>query len=339
MPLMDITMKTLVAFCFFSIAQLAAACCGKRSADIRYEWIGENTYRFNVIVYTCLSDPSDLPQIDMTIDEGEAIIVPRSNITDDPSADLRRSEYIIEQAFPMNGWHTVGAFLGSRGAGVVNIPNSINESTCIRAEVLIDPWINSNSSISFVTPPTQVDRVWNTLVHTPSPFDADGDSIAFELGTPRGQNCSPIMGYQTPQAANFTWLNPADGTFVWDYPNVPGEFNLTIIGTEYRNGQPIGRITRDMSVCVMPFILGMAGSTTELPFAIRPTLALDDLWVDASGRWAIELIDAMGRSVLKAVSDGQGSAIRITEVPAGTYHVIASDNNGMLRTAHFVKLQ
>lgn len=323
-------MKTLFFLFALTTAQIANACCGRTSADIRYELVTANTFHFTVIVYTCLSSPFDLPEIEVSIDQSVGLTIPRTSVTDDPSADQRRSEYSFEQVFIGNGMHSVDATVGLRGAGMVNIPNSISESVCIRAEVLVDPAITSNSSIAFVTPPTQIDQVWNAFVHTPSPSDADGDSLAFELGIPRGWQCIPIVGYQPPVAVNFIWLDPGNGTFIWDYPNSLGEFNLTIIGSEYRNDQLIGKVTRDMTICIAPFAVGMGGDNAEAPLVAHLSLTDDHVTLlnRTNGALTLDVIAMHGALVGTYLVGPEQSSISIGHLAPGLYIFQARAQNG-----------
>jgi hypothetical protein len=321
------------------LAQITLACCGRVNADIRYTLLTGSTYRIDVISFTCLSMPFDVPELNVSIDGAEQIPVPRTLIQDEPSSDLRRSEYTFEHAFVGTGWHTVDATLGGRGAGVANIPNSISVPACLRAMILVDPMIGTNTSIQYNTPPNEWTQSWNTFVHTPGPFDADGDSLVFDLIVPRGYLCEPIAGYQFPVGANFTWLDPGNGTFLWDYPVVFGEFAIAIQGSEYRNGQLLGRVTRDMSICVQPFTAGFGETPVVDHFAIRPTLAMEELIVDAQGSWTVEILDASGRLCSTLRSDGIGSIIPLTGLGAGSYSIRASDGAGTLRHGRFVKVQ
>lgn len=329
-------MRTILFHLCTLLVQVGSACCGGVDADIRYMLVGGTTYRIDVIVYTCLTVPTDLPEINVRFDEGEFMTKPRTSITNYPASDLRVSEYSFVQDLIEPGWHSVDASLGGRGGGVVNIPMSIGQDVCIRAEILVDALIMSNTSIQFNTPPTELEQNWNTFVHDPAPSDADGDSLSFELIVPRGSSCADILGYQYPVAANFTWLDPESGTFLWDYPVSAGIFALAIRGSEYRNGQLIGRVTRDMALCIAPFVVEVE-ETHPAPLAIRPTLANEQLWIDAPGPCTAEIIDATGRTVLQQNGVGGDRPVALVALASGVYTVRAIDTRGKMRTARFVK--
>ncbi|MBK9626209.1 MAG: T9SS type A sorting domain-containing protein [Flavobacteriales bacterium] len=329
-------MKTIL----FAIASLisitSSACCDVIAATITYEPLGESTYRISVEVFTCLSAPSDHPEI--WIDFGaDAVSAPRVEIFDDPASDLRRSIYQLDHTFLEPGVHVINATIGNRAGGIVNIPNSISQTLCVEALVHIDPELGPNHSIRFNTPPTQVIQNWNTFSYQPDPTDMDGDSLVFEMVAARGLYCQPILGYSTLTGVNVVSVDPTNGTFIWDYPPFNGEFNLTIQGSEYRNGQLIGQMTRDMAICVVGFIAGVGEGETMDPFTIHPTLATDQVWIDAQGIWSIAVLDAAGRMVLQPNNTRSTTPIVLSSLVAGAYTLLAMDGDGRFRTARFVK--
>jgi hypothetical protein len=313
-----------------AIVHIGSACCGRTHADIRYTALDGSTYRFDVVVYSCLSAPFDLPEIEVSFDQAAGTLIPRTGIMDDPSGDIRRSEYTFNHDFVENGIHTVDAIVGGRPGGLINIPNSISETMCIRAVIHVAPTITPNNSIQFGIPPTIVTRSWNAFVHTPAPSDPDGDSLVFQFGIPKGIDCLDIAGYQLPMAANFLWIDPENGTFIWDYPTVFGEYSLTIIGSEYRNGQLVGQVTRDMTICVAPFAVGMDEVNEAAPFSLYPSLT-DDLVTllnRTNGTLTLDVVAAHGALVGTYHAGPEQSSISLGHLAPGVYIVQARALNG-----------
>jgi len=332
-------MRTALFILANAIAYFSAACCGRMHSDIRYEIITGSTYRIDVIVYTCLSLPFDLPEIEVSFDQQDAITVPRTSITDNPSEDIRRSEYTFQHDIVGTGMHTVDAIFMGRGGGVVNIPNSISELACIRAEILVDPAITSNSSILFDTPPTSVTQNWNTLTHIPSPIDADGDSLSFEWIVPRGSSCLPINGYTFPSGPNFAGMNAENGTFTWDYPTYLGETNLTIRGSEYRDGQLIGRVTRDMIICVFELVIGTDEMGSIQQLALSPSITHDLVRIENPTLSPLSVLihDTRGAVVHSTVINTGPTTIDLNPLPSGAYFVSATANSGLRFTGRVLK--
>ncbi len=167
------------------------------------------------------------------------------------------SSYAVVHTYPGPGTYLISFVDANRNSGIINIPNSVTQPACLRATLVVNTSLTQDTSPQFDTLQFVTHRNWNTLVHNPGSYDADGDSLTFELTTPNGLDCSPVVGYQLPSAANFIWLDPATGVLLWDYPTVLGNYAVAVRCSEWRNGAMIGQVTRDMQICV-----------TELPTSI-----------------------------------------------------------------------
>lgn len=325
----------LVVFALF-LSLTTVACCGIIGATIGYEPIEGYAYVVEVEVFTCLSAPSDLPEILVDFGGGQEI-VPRISILDDVTRDLRRSIYSATHTFPGPGSFIIHAEVGGRVGGIVNIPNSISQTICMEAFLRIDPITGPNHSIHFNVPPTEVVQNWNTFSYQPEPTDLDADSLSFELIAPSGLYCMPITGYQVPSGLNYLWLDPTTGNVLWDYPPFNGEYSLVIRGSEYRNGQLIGQVTRDMTICVSGFIASLGEVELEVPFAVHPSLANDQIRIEAQGLWSVTIVDATGRVSLQRNKISSNVPLSISALSNGPYMLQAVDSEGNYRTARFVK--
>lgn len=257
-------------FCF---STMQAALLG---GEIRFTHLAGSAYRIEAMVYTALEWPSDYPELEVHVD-GQLFTVPREAHMDhfgEPNCEnVRLSTYPLVHTFDAPGLHQAWFELSTRSAGVLNIPNSIGQPACIHATIVVSPGLGPNSSIRFGNLQSVTTWSWNTLVHDPGAFDPDGDSLSFELVAPLGSECSSIMGYAFPTGAVLAWLDPASGVFHWNHPPAPGHWSLCIRGTEWRNGQLIGQVTRDMVLCIAPFTVGVPEGGDAEP--LRATLSLD----------------------------------------------------------------
>jgi Secretion system C-terminal sorting domain len=114
-----------------------------------------------------------------------------------------------------------------------------------------------------------VNNVWN---YNPFPYDADGDSIAWQLNDPIGSNGSytqgsanftPCLGYTLPPATatNPFSLNATTGEITWE-PNMIGNFVASFKIDEYdASGNIKGTTIRDMQYIVIPDSAGGAGGS------------------------------------------------------------------------------
>lgn len=229
--------------------------------------------------------------------------------------------------------------LPSRDAGVVNISDPANQGMCVKAFLNILPVPGPNTSVRFDTALVATHRVWNTLVHNTGAFDADGDILSFDLVTPAVQVTQSVTGYQFPTAANMFWLDPATGTLLWDYPPQAGLWSVAIRCTEWRNGYLIGQVTRDMSICIGSFELGLATATMNAPLTLSPNLVDDLLTITGThtGWHELEIIDVAGAICLRTNFSSDRTTIEVSTLSSGLYTVRLREPAGRTRFGRFVK--
>lgn len=234
-------------------AHLAVA-THNRAGEIIVCHEGGSTYRVTIITHTKLSAPADRPEL--VIDFGDGVIdtIPRTNIQDDPSRDLRRSEYLTFHNYPNLGVYTLSVDDQNRNAGVINVPNSISQSFCVKTQLVVGAATGQNCSVRFLNSPIQDACVNQPWIHNPAAFDADGDSLSYEPAICLGLGCLPIGGYSYPTPNYF--IDPFTGTITWNTPTMAGEYNIAFIVREWRkvNGVyvNVGWVTRDMQITVVP---------------------------------------------------------------------------------------
>jgi hypothetical protein len=146
-----------------------------------------------------------------------------------------------------------------RNAAILNMSTAVSESFTLEAEFNVDS-LSADNSPEFLALPVVVGPINNVWVYNPLPYDADGDSLAWEISTPLSafNNMNPnlvdsCLGYTLPPAdpLNPFTLNPVSGELTW-MPNMVGNFVASFKITEYRNGIAIGSVIRDMQYIVIP---------------------------------------------------------------------------------------
>lgn len=313
-------------------------------AEIRYVPLAgmANTYTISVDLYRSLNG-GDRPEIILDLGDGTIDTVPRTTLQDfDPANDcgpIRLSTYQVVHTYADVGSYTIRFEAGNRGSGVLNIPNSIGQSACIEALLVIDPVLGPNTSISFDTLQFLTRQNWNTLIHAPGARDPDGDSLAFELLPPQGTGCVTIPGYLFPEGSSYTWLHPENGVYEWDHPPFSGEWSIAIRGSEYRNGQLIGHVTRDMSICVVNFITGFNSIDQGKDLQLFPTLTHDLFTVENPKATTYELVilGANGCIVSTFRVPTGTSTYSVEHLTAGVYTLRASGADGSNRTFRIAK--
>lgn len=239
-----------------------------RAGEIIVCHVAGSTYRITIITHTKLSAPADRPELVLNYGDGEIDTIPRTNITDDPSRDLRRSEYVVLHDYPNLGVYTLSFDDPNRNGGVINVPNSIAQSFCVKTQLVVGAATGRNCSVRFLNSPIQDACINQPWIHNPAAFDADGDSLSYEPAVCLGLGCNPIAGYSFP-TPNYS-INPTTGTITWNAPSVSGEYNIAFIVREWRrvNGVyvNVGWVTRDMQITVVP-----CNNRTPVVAALRDT--------------------------------------------------------------------
>ncbi len=232
------------------------------------------TYAVKVILFADLNSPADRPEIYLELGDGTLDTVPRTSILDLPTGagtcgPVRLSTYQTLHTYPGPGTYFIRFQDPNRTGGIINVPNSDNVAACVSAMLVIDPNLGPNQSIQFDSLQTLTYWDFNTLIHSPGTSEPDGDSLSFELIPPLGLDCTPIVGYSIPEANNYIWVDPATGTLLWDQPALLGAWVVAIRGSEWRNGQLIGQVTRDMTICVseLPTSIAEVAPTAPVSYA------------------------------------------------------------------------
>ncbi|MBK7754388.1 MAG: hypothetical protein IPI41_17840 [Flavobacteriales bacterium] len=318
--------------------------------DIRYTHLGGNSYRIEVLLYTKSTGVSPQLMIPISLGDGGLDTLPLVETlslspNDSTCSDQQVSLYSAHHTYPGPGDYTITANVINRNGGILNVPNSLGQSICLKARLVIDPQLGPNTSARFQAPQNAVGYLWSTLVHNPLPADSDGDSLSLELITPDGLSCDPLPGYITPAEVPspdpmWNYLDPQTGRYQWYHPQLTGQYVIAIRAREWRNGTLIGEVTRDMSICISSLFSVTGVEEPQVPgsfivfqsseagvFRVLSTSAISLVVVDALGRSIEELLLAPGEHVvdlrsrtpgaylLRAASASGGSSTQSITVP------------------------
>ena len=243
-----------------------------RAGEITFKWVGPSlyTYQIKVITYTNINGANlaDRCQDTVYFGDGTRAVVNRSNGPIGGCAparegvplnsDIKVNEYITTHTYPGPGNYKISMEDPNRNAGVINIPNSVNQVFYIESYLVI-PFFGSgkNSSPVLTFPPIDKGCVGKCFVHNPGAYDEDGDSLSYELTYCRGSGGAICPGYTYPAAGSGGIYNvdPVSGTLTWCSPQLQGEYNLAMIIKEWRKKDDgeyflIGYVLRDLQVDV-----------------------------------------------------------------------------------------
>ncbi|GAL84222.1 hypothetical protein MYP_1450 [Sporocytophaga myxococcoides] len=223
-----------------------------RAGNILTQRLSDVKYSFTLIVYT------NRPAVDAGVDDPTATL----NFGDGTSSEQPRASkrlirndtyeniYYFEHIYPGTGTYKVGYTESNRNGSIKNISNSINTPFYIESLVSVVSGVSVlNNSPQMAIPPLDKAQKGKLYVYNPGAYDIEGDSISYRLVVPKQAAGVDVSGYFTPD--NMT-LNSITGDLVWNVPQEEGLFNVAFYVEEWRNGQRIGYITRDMQIEVLP---------------------------------------------------------------------------------------
>ena len=247
-----------LSLAFFSTGLFATH---NRAGEITYEQIDDLTIRITVTTYTKTSSTAaDRDSLEIFWGDGTSEFVTRSNGNGDPLPnDVKINKYIAEHTYPGRATFTIYFVDPNRVGNILNVnpPNSIEIPFFLSTTfTFLDPQFQGfNNSATLLQPPLDFGCVGRPFVHNPNAFDVDGDSLSFELIVPLEDVDQPVPNYFYPDdigqsTTNTINLDPITGTFTWDSPTIPGEYNIAFRINEYREGVLINSIIRDMQILV-----------------------------------------------------------------------------------------
>lgn len=242
-----------------------------RAGEITYKWLYGYTYQIKVTTYTNIGSSGLADRCQDTVYFGDGsppAVVNRSNgvsvICAGTAADgvpispnIKLNEYITTHTFPGPGNYKISMEDPNRNAGVINLPNSVNQVFYIES-LLVIPFFSTgkNDSPVLTFPPIDKGCLGKCFMHNPGAYDVDGDSLSYELTYCRGEGGAICPGYTYPATGGGTYnVNATSGTLTWCSPQLQGEYNLAMIIKEWRKNDDgeyflIGYVLRDLQVDV-----------------------------------------------------------------------------------------
>lgn len=238
-----------------------------RAGEITYKWLFGYTYEIKVTTYTNIggSNLADRCEDTVYFGDGARALVLRSNgpigncspahdgIPLNPSIKL--NEYVTTHSYPGPGNYLISMEDPNRNAGIINLPNSVNQVFYIESFLVIPTFgTGKNNSPVLTFPPIDNGCVTQCFYHNPGAYDIDGDSISYELTACKGSLGATCPGYSYPATSGGTFnLDSLTGTLTWCSPQLQGEYNMAILIKEWRMDAAgtyflVGYIERDMQV-------------------------------------------------------------------------------------------
>lgn len=265
--------------------------------------------------------------------------------------ETTRNEYVLTYTFPAPGVYSINLGIDNRVADVLNIgpPPTDRLNFFIQSTLSINVSLGMNRTPVLLNSPIDQGAVGQRYVHNPGAFDADGDSLAYRMYVPLGattdgKTAIPI-DYRDPNTvppigtkedgtgtAEFS-INPITGDLIWDAPSVRGWYNVAFIVEEWRNGNKIGEIVRDMQIYIneapnnRPELAIPPDLCIEAGTVARYTVRAEDPDGDAltltstGGVYQSSLVDPQLASFQAGQSPPPGTATGVFTWPTGCAHI------------------
>lgn len=247
----------IVLATLFVLFSWQASATHNRSGTIRYRHLFGTTYEFTVTTCTKSSSEADRPELEIKYGDGSSDTIPRTNIELITPYDVQINTYIGTHTYTGPAAYIISVEDPNRNAGVVNITNSVDKVFCIQTELIISPFIGTpnNSLVIEDCPCPEFACLNQQYCYNLSAYDPDGDSLSYSLVPCRGEDClemsiPAIYKYPDAIGGGIMTIDSITGTLCWDAPTVPGEYNLAIKISEWRNGFYVGSAVQDMQLTV-----------------------------------------------------------------------------------------
>lgn len=158
-------------------------------------------------------------------------------------------KFIDTIQLPNQGRYTIEWQNCCRNGAIINMGNPLSESMHFETTLTAK---GANSTPTFLVPPITFLPKGQPWQYNALPVDRDGDSLVWSIDTPLTDIGQYVSGYQTPLAdtSNPFTINAQSGTITWT-ADTTGNFVVSLLVEEYRQGQKIGEIRRDMQMVVI----------------------------------------------------------------------------------------
>ncbi len=274
----------------------------------------------------------ELPETNIYFGDGTAALrgagIRRVSVPSLSTPDTEVLFFFFEHTYQAANTYTVSFIGENRNNGILNMFDSASQSFYISTSITIDPALLGNHTPALLAPAYDKAGVGQVFLHNPAAYDADGDSLTFELrpcqqvasgimgvvnNTPVPQNCTGYVfpddqrrfgtakqvAYTGPPAAAVGSpavfvQDPHTGQIVWNAPESEGFYNVAFVVREWRRtplgARLIGTIIRDMQIIV---------TATQ---NVRPTITVPTDICVVAGQPAVGTVTAQDGSGL--VADG-----------------------------------
>lgn len=306
---------SLLFILLFSFSVFAG---GEKGGDITFEWITGKTYQFKVCHYS-EEDAVPLQEIILNYGDGysDTILMEHDTVIN----QMRKRIFKGTHTYTGDGTFIVCYSANNWKFGINNqFGNYVFKNFC---QITINTtFAFGNSSAQFNS--THFDfTYWAGLItHNLQAFDPDGDSLVYDL-RPIILNCNQfaiIPGeYQYPQfVGGGSCLVNQVGILQMALFN-SGYYTLCIQISEYRNGQLLSRVFRQI---LFPANPNGIEENPEQSLKIYPNPCSDQMLIQSSTELEMYAVwDVSGRIMKTLFLESTNEVIPVNELPSGPYWI------------------
>lgn len=265
---MRLALRYLIA-CWILLLARPVFATHNEAGEILVCHVGGLEYEVTIVTHTNPFSPADRPEFILAWGDGDIDTIPRLSQTliTVGTEQVNKNLYVATHTYSGPGVFILQYIDPNRIAGVLNfiLGNSVDIPMCVQSQIIVTPFLSDCLPV-FLNIPIQQACIFQPWIHNPAAYDADGDSLSYEpviclgpdfLPEPDGDGWGdPIAGYVYPDAvspAPDTYsIDPVTGTISWISPQIAGFYNIAFIVREWRDGEMIGWVERDMLIIVEP---------------------------------------------------------------------------------------
>lgn len=218
------------------------------------------TYNYTLTLYTYTGSPINADSATLHFGDGSQQKVQRASKVVMDESQTAVNTYNFSHTYNGPGVFTVSYNRSNRNEDVLNMDNSIQTPFYVETQIVVDPFLDGNNSPRLQVSPIDKGNVNELYKHNPGAWDPDGDSLSYEMTIPRQNVNQPVNDYRSPvEIGNGTAkdggpatfnIDPVTGQLTWNTPAVQGFYNVAFKIIEWRNGNQIGYVVRDMQIII-----------------------------------------------------------------------------------------
>lgn len=265
---MKIKLRLLLFFLLGLVINTANA-THNRAGEITYRQIGPQEIEVTITTYTKTSSVNaDRDALTIMWGDGTSSDLMRVNGPPGNSGvpggeplanDTKINLYVGTHVYPGLGHYVISMTDMNRNGQICNVNGASPDNVAFHLQTtvtLFDQTFSApNNSPILLQAPIDIGCVGQPFTHNPNAYDIDGDSLAYRLIVPFQSMGSEVPLYKFPNEIepgpdNIYTFNEQTGDFFWNSPQRECEYNIAMYIIEFRNGNPIDTMIRDLQILI-----------------------------------------------------------------------------------------